>query len=225
MQSILHDLNRRFDHTLLRPDAESADIARLCDEARRHEFYAVCVNPIWVELATERLTESETRVVTVAGFPLGASRTDVKIVEAVKGAIDGACEIDVVANIGWLVSEEYARVECELTDIRRMLPQETGLKVIIEASKLNQAQRVAATEIVVNSGAQFVKTGTGFFGVAETAQVQTLVKAARGQIGVKAAGGIKTLAQCRELLETGATRLGCSASVIIMDELADSTLS
>ncbi len=222
MQSILHDLNRKFDHTLLRPDATTADINRLCDEARKYGFYSVCVNPIWVEFAAERLTASDTRIVTVAGFPLGASRTDVKIVEAVKGAIDGANEIDVVANIGWLVSGEYARAEQELAEVHRMLPEDTGLKVIIEASKLNEKQRVAATEVVVNAGAQFVKTGTGFFGGADIAQVQTLVKAALGQVEVKAAGGIKTLAQCRELLQAGATRLGCSSTVSIMNQVGAS---
>jgi len=155
---------------------------------------------------------------SVAGFPLSASRPDVKLFEATKGVSDGASEIDMVANVGWLASERYTDVEDEIRLLRKGLPYNVVLKVIIEAGKLSPEQQVEATKCVINGGAQFVKTCTGFFGGATVEQVRTLHKAAGGQIEVKASGGIKTLEQCRKLLTAGATRLGSSSSVAIMLE-------
>ncbi|MCP4684669.1 MAG: deoxyribose-phosphate aldolase [bacterium] len=216
---ILCDLNRRFDHAALAPETDESAVRLACDEAIRLGFFSVVVNPVWTSLVADLLTGSQVEVLGVAGFPLGASRTNIKAAEASNGVADGAHEIDIVANIGHLVSGQFLKVEQEISTIRRALPYNVALKVIIEASKLTAQQQIDATRAVAHGGAQFVKTGTGFFGGATVEQVGTLYKAAAGEIEVKASGGIKTLAQCRELLSAGATRLGASASVSIMAEL------
>jgi deoxyribose-phosphate aldolase len=220
VSDILRDINRRFDHASLQPEVGESGIRKLCREAIEHQFYAVAINPTWVPLASAELDGSDVRIVTVAGFPLGASRTDQKVVEATEGVLDGAHEIDMVANIGWLVEDRFVEVEAEIRRVRRNLSDDIVLKVIIEAGKLSVVQQIEATKAVISSGAQFVKTCTGFFGGASAAQVKTLYQAAQGQIAVKASGGIRTLEDCRKLLEAGATRLGSSASVAIMHEAA-----
>ena len=193
-------------------------IRKLCAEAREYEFYSVAVNPVWVKAARDALRETGVKILSVSGFPLGASRTDVKVIEAAKGVSDGAHEIDMVANIGWLAANRFYQAEKEITEVRKALPHNVILKVIIEAGCLNKAQQIEAIKVVINGGAQFVKTCTGFFGGATVEQVRTLHDAAGGQIEVKASGGIRSLEQCRQLLEAGATRLGSSASVAIMQE-------
>ncbi len=219
MKDIFADLNLRFDHAALHPEVDKRAIRKLCAQAREWRFCSVAVNPSWVRTAAEELHGSGVKVLSVAGFPLSASRTDVKVFEAVKGVSDGAREIDMVANVGWLVSDRFSEVEAEIDEVRRNLPYNVVLKVIIEAGKLNREQQVLATKCVVNGGAQFVKTCTGFFGGATVEQVRTLHEASGGEIEVKASGGIRTLEQCRHLLEAGATRLGSSSSVEIMQEL------
>lgn len=218
--SVLHDLARRIDHTLLRPEAGSADIRRLCDEARRYSFFGVCVNPIWVRLAVECLEDTDIKVVSVAGFPLGASRTDVKVAEACSAVDDGAKEIDMVGPIGLMRDDRFAEVEADIRKVRRNLPDSVTLKVILEVGLLTTAQIGNGVEAVVNAGAQFVKTGTGFVGPCTTEQVVQLFDLSAGRTQVKAAGGIKTLGQCRALLEAGASRIGSSGSVAIIQELA-----
>jgi len=220
MTNILDNLHRRFDHAALKPEVNEAAIRRLCHEAREYEFYSVAVNPIWVITARDALRGSKVKILSVSGFPLGASRTDIKVLEAVKGVRDGAHEIDMVANIGWLAASRFHQAEEEIAKVRKALPYNVVLKVIIEAGCLTEKQQVEATKAVINGGAQFVKTCTGFFGGATVEQVRTLYNAAVGQIEVKASGGIRTLEQCRQLLEAGATRLGSSVSVAIMKELA-----
>ena len=222
MDKLLSNLHRTFDHALLYPETDEAAILRLCRDAAEYNFFSVAINPVWVQAATAALRGTEVKVLSVAGFPLSASRPDVKLFEAMKGVADGASEIDMVANVGWLVSGQYRMVEDEIRLLRDGLPYNVVLKVIIEAGKLTTEQQIEATKCVINGGAQFVKTCTGFFGGATVEQVRTLHEAAAGQIEVKASGGIKTLAQCRELLAAGATRLGSSSSVAIMRELRES---
>ncbi len=219
MNDILADLNRRFDHAALKPEVDEKTVRKLCREAIEHDFYSVAINPAWIRTAADELRGSNVKILSVAGFPLSAARTEVKLFEAVKGVDDGAHEIDMVANVGWLVSNRFKEVEAEISEIRNKLPFNIVLKVIIEAGKLSIEQQVEAVKCVIYGGAQFVKTCTGFFGGATVEQVQTLHKAAGGKIEVKASGGIRTLEQCRELLAAGATRLGSSASVDIMAEL------
>jgi deoxyribose-phosphate aldolase len=212
-------LAARIEHTNLRADATENDIRQTCRKAVQYHFGAVVVNPVWVVTAAEEITGSAVRLVTVAGFPLGASRTETKIVEAVRSAIDGALEIDLVVNLGRLKAGDYAGVEDEIGQVRRMLPIGTVLKVIIEAALLDRRQQIEAVRTVINGGAQFVKTGTGFQGGATVEQVRTLCEASGGLIQVKAAGGIRTPQQCFDLLDAGAARLGCSASIEIMNAL------
>jgi deoxyribose-phosphate aldolase len=207
-----------IEHTLLRINTTDTDIRHLCAQAIEHRFYSVVVNPVWIRTASSELTGTPIKVVAVAGFPLGANRTDIKVAEACESAEDGAHEIDLVANIGWLVSNRYLDVEAELRKVRRHLPKAIVLKVIVEAGRLSDKQAQEAAKVVFNSGAQYVKTGTGFFGGVTVQQVQTLASVTQGRIGIKAAGGIRTLADCRALLEAGATRLGCSSSIEILRE-------
>lgn len=220
--NLLENLNRRFDHAALKPETTESDIIQLCRQAKEFELFAVAINPVWVPLAREELAGSDVRIVSVAGFPLGASRTDMKVAEAVTGASDGAHEIDMVANIAWLIDGCFDRAEEEISAVRKNLPYNVVLKVIVEAAKLTQGQQVRSVEAVIGGGAQFIKTSTGFFGGATIEQVKTLSRAAQGQIEVKASGGIRNLEQCRSMLEAGATRLGSSASTEIMREYLES---
>lgn len=211
-------MHRVIDHTLLTPTAAEPAIRQLCDEARRYEFFAVCVNPTWVALASELLIDSPVRICSVAGFPLGATKTEVKVTEAITAVDDGADEIDVVANIGWLCSDRFEEAEREIRKIRRNLPDDILLKVIVEANQLSETQLVHACEAVVEGGAEFVKSGTGFFGPVTEAQIRTMVRAVAQRIRVKAAGGIRTHEQAHSLLRAGAARLGCSRSVSIIQQ-------
>jgi len=218
MRELLDNLHRRFDHAALQPEVDEAAIIKLCNEAREYSFAAVAVNPTWVSLAASELNRCRVAVLTVSGFPLGASSTEIKIAEAVRGVADGASEIDMVANIGWLISGHIPEAESEIREVRQNLPEHVVLKVIIEAGKLTPRQQADAARAVLNGGAQFVKTCTGFFGGATVEQVRTLSEAVGDRIEVKASGGIRTLKQCRQLIEAGATRLGASSSVAIMRE-------
>lgn len=212
------ELARFIDHTILRANAAEPDIRTACAQSREHGFCGTVVNPVWVGLASELLAGSPLRVISVAGFPLGANRTDIKVAEAIEATEDGAHEIDMVANIGWLCAGRFLDVEAEIRRVRRNLPDAVALKVIIEVGHLTPIQQHDAVRVAVNAGAQFVKTGTGFFGAVTVGQVRTLIGAARGEIAVKASGGIRRLADCLTLLEAGAVRLGTSASVEIIEE-------
>ena len=212
-------LARRIEHTALAPEVNKAALRRLCDEACEYGFYGVCVNPAWVKYTMERLVGSDVVLVSVAGFPLGASRTDIKIAEAATAVEDGADEIDMVANIGWICADRFVEVEAEIRKIRRNLPDATVLKVIIESAKLSEKQQQNAAMAVINGGAQFVKTGTGFFGSVNVNQVRLLKETVGEQIGIKAAGGIGDAASAFALVEAGATRLGASHSVEIIRDL------
>ncbi len=219
MNDLLKALNRRLDHSSLKPDVDEKLVLRLFDEAIKYDFFAVCVNPIWVKTAKEKLSGANTKVVSTAGFPLGANRSDIKSAEAAKAVKDGASEIDMVAHIGWIKSGDLKKVENEIAEVRKSIPYNVILKVIIEASLLTTSEQIEATKAVISGGAQFVKTGTGFFGDATVEQVQTLCKSAGGKIEIKASGGIRTVEQCRNLIRAGASRLGTSSGVKIMEEL------
>lgn len=215
----LSELAGRFDHTALAPEVTEHDIARLCTEALRLGVFGVCVNPFWVATASSLLKSSPIAVVSVVGFPLGANRTDVKIHEASRAVADGAREIDLVANIGLLMARDITAVEEEIAKVRQSMSEDVVLKVIIEAGRLDRQRQTEACRAVIGAGAEFVKTGTGFFGPVTVAQVETLSSAAQGRIGIKAAGGIRSLQQCRALLEAGATRLGSSSTADILSSI------
>lgn len=221
VESRLAVLPELIDHSLLKPEAGLFEIEQLCAEARQYQFHAVCVNPIWVSAALEMLRGSEIRIVAVVGFPLGATRTDIKVAEACAAADDGADEVDMVGMIGLLRDNRLSEFEADIRKVRRNLPTSVELKVIIEASLVSPTALLAGLECAVTAGAQFVKTGTGFFGPCTVEQISQMVRPSSGRIKVKASGGIRTLEGCRQMLIAGADRIGTSASVSIMKEWAE----
>ena len=215
---MIENLNRCFDHSLLTPETDEKAIIRLCREAVKHDFFGIAINPYWVVRAKKELSRSGVKIISVSGFPLSANTIRIKVAEAIKGVEDGAHEIDMVANIGLLASGEYRKVEDEIHQVRRSLPDGIVLKVIIEAPKISPEAQIEAVKAIINAGAHFVKTATGFFGGATVDVVKRLYEAAGGAIKIKASGGIRTLQQTEELISAGADRIGSSASVKIMKE-------
>ncbi len=214
----MEGIGRFIDHTLLKPDATLGQIERLCGEARQHRFFAVCVNGCHVEPARRWLAGSGVKVCTVVGFPLGATLTWAKAAEVRLALAAGAEELDMVMNIGWLKSGRNSAVR---EDIEAVVAAAAGrpVKVIIETALLTLEEKETAARLVVDAGAAFVKTCTGFSGGAATVEdVRLLVEASGGRIGVKASGGIRDLATARAMLAAGATRLGTSSGVAIVSE-------
>lgn len=212
----MHDLARYIDHTCLKPDATPNEIVRLCHEARQYHFLTVCVNPIFVELATSVLAGSETKPIAVVGFPLGAARCPVKAYEAETAIRDGAREIDMVIWVGGLKGRRYEEVE---NNIRAVVNASGNIpvKVIIETDLLTHDDKIIACQISQQAGAQFVKTCTGFStGAATVEDIQLIRKIVGPQMGIKASGGIRDAKTATALLEAGATRLGTSSSVAIV---------
>ena len=210
------DLARYIDHTLLKPDATAQAIERLCAEARQHRFYAVCVNASGIELCRHQLEDADVKVATVVGFPLGATDPDTKRFET-EAAIDlGAHEIDVVINIGRIKDGDWKYVERELIDVVEAA-DERPVKVIIEACLLTVDEKKAACQVVVGTGARFVKTSTGFSsGGATIDDVRLMREVVGSDCGVKASGGIRDTATALAMIAAGATRLGTSNSVAIV---------
>ncbi len=211
-----------IDHTLLRPEATRAQIDQLCNEAVLMGFATVCVNPAWVPLAAERLRGSPVKVATVAGFPFGATLTSAKRAEAQAAILAGADEIDMVMNVGAMKSGDLERVESDIRGVVEVCHERRALvKVILENAFLSPQEKVAACQIVKRAGADFVKTSTGFGPSGATVEDVRLMRQTVGaEMGVKAAGGIRTLADALRMLEAGATRLGASASVSMLAEAA-----
>lgn len=211
-----------IDHTLLKPEATSADIRRLCAEARQYGFATVCVNPCWVTLAAAELHGSPVKVCTVVGFPLGASATETKSFETILAMQQGAHDIDMVLNIGALKAGDTATVE---SDIRAVVaaahPRGGIVKVILETALLGDAEKGTACRIAQSAGADFVKTSTGFGPGGATVEDVALLRRTVGPgMGVKASGGIRTLADFRKMVAAGASRIGASASVHILAQAA-----
>ncbi len=217
------DLAGFIDHTLLAPDATAGDIDRLCDEAVQYGFGAVCVAPVWLGLVTRRLRDSATRIVTVVGFPHGNTLPAAKAHETSLVLQAGAQEVDMVLQIGALKSGDADTVLADIAAVvaaakerRRAL-----VKVIIETALLANEEKVLACKLAAQAGADYVKTSTGYGPGGATAKDVALMRRVVGdRLGVKAAGGIKTLQTALEMIVAGASRLGCSSSVAIMNELS-----
>ena len=207
-------------HTLLKPDATPAQITQLCREALEYRFASVCVNPTHVKLAAQLLQGSQVKVCTVAGFPLGANTTAVKVFETHQALQDGATEIDMVINIGALKAGNHVLVHNDIAAVVEAAHQGGALvKVIIETALLTDAEKTTACQLAEKAGAEFVKTSTGFGGGGATAPDVALMRAAVGPaVQVKASGGVKSLADAQAMIEAGATRLGVSAGVKIAQE-------
>jgi len=212
---------RLIDHTLLNPAATNRDILQLCTEARRYEFACVMVNPAYVTLAAAQVHGSPVKVGTVIGFPLGANLTVTKLAEAESAAQNGAHDLDMVINIGALKSGDRVLVQTEIRSLAKMAHAHGAiLKVILENALLSQEEKILACALAADAGADFVKTSTGFVASGANAADVALMRGVVGhEIGVKAAGGIRTAAQVAELLDAGANRIGASASVAIVREL------
>lgn len=210
------DFATYLEHTLLKPEATSKDIEKLCSEAREHHFHAVCIHGSRVHLACSLVADAGVKVVSVAGFPLGAMDPDVKRYETEAAVDSGAHEIDVVLNIGQLKERNSGYVLRELRDVVEAA-EERPVKVIIETCLLTNEEKILACQLAVEAGAQFVKTSTGFsIGGATVEDVRLMRETVGPKFGVKAAGGIKTLEAALAMIEAGATRLGTSASVEII---------
>jgi len=214
-----------IDHTLLTATASEKDIQLLCEEARLYGFGYVCANPCWVIKAATELSGTKTGICTVIGFPLGATTTSVKLSEAVEAVQNGCSGVDLVINLGALKSGFYRQVEDEIkavADTVSACSKDAHVKVIIETCYLNSQEKKAACLIARDAGARFVKTSTGFGSAGATVEDVALIKSVIGQeMGIKAAGGIKTLAQAVALVEAGATRLGTSSGTAILKEMDD----
>jgi deoxyribose-phosphate aldolase len=212
------DLARLIDHTLLKSETKIEDIKKLCEEALKYQFYSVCINPCYVKTAKEFLKNSDIKICTVISFPLGASTIKTKIYEATEAIENGTDEIDMVMNIGMFKSNKYEYIYEEISSIKKAIEYRI-LKVIIETSILSEEEKIKASEIIKKSGANFVKTSTGFSqGGATKEDVLLIRKSVGDNFGIKASGGIKTYQQAVELIKAGATRIGSSSSVKIMEE-------
>jgi deoxyribose-phosphate aldolase len=209
-----------IDHTLLRPDATRADIETLCREAVAFGFATVCVNPCWVALAARLLRGSRSVTCSVVGFPLGATTADVKHYETRRAIFDGAAEIDMVINVGALKSGDVRLVERDIEAVTAPCREQGVLsKVIIEAAYLTEQEKITACTLAKVAGADFVKTSTGFGpGGATVADVALMRRAVGAEMGVKAAGGVKDLASLEAMVAAGATRVGASAGVRIVQQ-------
>jgi deoxyribose-phosphate aldolase len=215
-----NEIARLIDHTLLKPDASQDQIAQLCYEARTYHFASVCVNPAHVKLCAQLLKGSDVDVCTVVGFPLGATPAAVKAYETQQAIRDGATEIDMVINVGALKSQDYKALFEDIGTVVRTAHAGNALvKVIIEAALLNDEEKVIACQLSKAAGADFVKTSTGFGpGGATVADVALMRRVVGANIGVKAAGGVRSYSDAQDMIAAGATRIGASAGVSIVGE-------
>jgi deoxyribose-phosphate aldolase len=210
---------RIIDHTLLRADATSDDIVKLCREARQYNFASVCINPYWVALAAAELAGSPVKVCTVVGFPLGATSTEAKVAETEAALRAGAREIDMVQNIGALRSGDHDAVKRDISAVVEAAHRAGAIvKVILETALLDDNQKVLASKLAKMANADFVKTSTGFGPSGATVHDVELMRSAVGpEMGVKASGGIRTLDDVKKMADAGATRIGASAGVKIVE--------
>lgn len=212
-------LSHMIDHTILKPDATEDQIAQLCYEAKKYNFISVCVNPTYVKLCSELLKGTDVLVCTVVGFPLGATPTEVKVFETQQAIREGAKEVDMVINVGALKSRDYELVERDIAAVARVCHAGDAIqKVIIEAALLTDEEKVIACQLAKVAEADFVKTSTGFGPGGAMAEDVALMRRVVGpRIGVKAAGGIRTYEQAQQMIAAGASRIGASASVKILE--------
>jgi deoxyribose-phosphate aldolase len=218
------EIAQLIDHTLLKADATKEQIQTLCEEAKEYKFASVCIHPAWVNFASQLLTGTSVKVCTVIGFPLGASTSDVKAFETEDAIRNGATEIDMVINIGALKDRDLDKVEKDIAAVVKTASKNAIVKVIIETCLLTNEEKELACDIAVKAGAHFVKTSTGFAtGGATIQDIQQMRKTVGPKIGVKASGGIRTLEDAKQMIEAGASRIGASAGVKIVNEARSKT--
>ncbi len=210
------NLNKYIDHTVLKADTPKAKVQQIIDEAIQYDFMSVCINPTWVSFAAEKLAATDVKVCTVIGFPLGANTSTVKAFEAAEAIKNGADEVDMVINIGAAKDGDWDLVE---SDIQAVVDasKDVTTKVIIETSLLTDEEKVKACQAAVRAGADFVKTSTGFSTAGATVADIALMRQTVGpDLGVKASGGVRSIADAQAMIEAGVTRLGTSNGVDIM---------
>jgi len=213
-------LAKMIDHTLLKPYATRDHVVRLCEEGKKYGFVAVCINPIYVSLATKLLRGSGVKIDTVIGFPLGANTFEAKVFEAENAIVNGAGELDMVINISALKSGDLDLVRGDIEAVVDVARRGNALlKVIVEACYLTREEKVKICQIILESGADFIKTSTGFgdYG-AKVEDVRLIRELVGNRMGVKAAGGIRTYADALMMIDAGASRLGTSSGVKIIEE-------
>ena len=211
------NINKLIDHTALKPNTNKESILKLIAEAKTYDFASVCVNPCWVELAHQELKNTDVKVCTVIGFPLGANTTEVKVFEAKDAIEKGAQEIDMVINIAMLKDKEYDYVKNEIHQIVEAAKDKAIVKVIIETCLLTDEEKIKACELSQKAGADFVKTSTGFStGGATVHDIALMRKTVGAEMGVKASGGVHTHEEALAMVEAGATRIGASAGVKLL---------
>ncbi len=213
------DIYKMIDHTLLKQDATSEEIKKLCKEALEYNFASVCVNPTNVELAAKILNGSLVKVCTVIGFPLGTNTTKIKVLEAKDAVENGATEVDMVINIGRLKDKDYDYVKKDIEAVVNEVKGKALIKVIIETCLLTDEEKVIACKLASEAKADFVKTSTGFStGGATPFDVKLMRETVGENMGVKASGGVRTSEYAKELIKNGANRIGASASIKICTE-------
>ena len=212
------DLNKYIEHTLLKQDATKAELIKLLDEAKEYNFWGVCVNPVNIKFASDYLKDTDVKIVTVVGFPLGQSTTESKVLETIDAVKNGADEIDMVLNSGKLKDAEFDYIVEEISKIKTAC-QGKVLKVILETDLLSKEEIKLASELCVKGGADFVKTSTGFVknGVgAKVEDVKLMYETVKSSgLGVKASGGVRDKETALAMIEAGATRIGTSSGVKI----------
>lgn len=213
-----------IDHTLLKQNATKDQIEKLCEEANTYTFASVCVNPTWVELSAKLLQDSPVKVCTVIGFPLGASTTEVKAFETNNAIENGAEEIDMVINVGALKDADYDFIQKDIAAVVEAAKGKAIVKVILETCLLTNEEIVKASEISKAAGADFVKTSTGFSTGGATVEAVKLMRDTVGQdLGVKASGGVRSLEDLQAMVDAGASRIGASSGVEIMQGLTSNS--
>lgn len=211
------DISNYIDYTLLKTSTTEREIIDLCNEAKENKFYSVCISSCYVALAKQLLEDSDVKVCTVVGFPLGSMATSSKVFEAEKAIEDGADEIDMVINLGYLKSRNYVSVLKDISDVKLAIGQ-TLLKVIIEISELNKNEIIKVSEICLDAKADFIKTSTGFSkGGATLTAVKIIKKTIRNKAKIKASGGIEDFDMALKYIDAGADRIGTSTAIKIKD--------
>lgn len=214
------EINKYIDHTVLKAETTEEDILKLCEEAKEHGFYAVCVNSCYVPTAKKALENTDIKIASVIGFPLGAMSTAAKVFETIDAAKNGAEEIDMVINLGLLKSGRFEECQKDIAEVVDAAKENGAIvKVIIETCYLNDEEKIKACELSKAANAAFVKTSTGFGTGGATAHDVKLMRETVGDgMGVKASGGIRDLKTALEMIEAGANRLGASAGIQILQE-------
>ena len=217
----MKNIAQYIDHTILNADATDADVQRICLEAKEYNFKTVCIQPFWVSYAKDLFHDSDVGITTVIGFPLGANTTEIKVAEAELAVEQGASDVDMVINIGALKSEDYSTVAQDIKSVVDAVAGRAIVKVIIETSLLTKTEKIRASELAKQAGADFVKTSTGFSTGGATLEDIRLMRATVGpELGVKASGGVRSYEDALAMIDAGATRIGASSGIAIVEDEA-----